>query len=101
MSIPKLDLPKYEPPKHMLLIDNVRQKLYAMGYPCVDKRDIVKYIEENNLDISQFEFPEGDYEKFKENLDAGAYDVEIRVVSDEELARDQEKLRNGELYVMY
>lgn len=101
MSIPKLDLPKYEPPKHMLLIDNVRRKLYAMGYPCVDKRDIVKYIEENNLDISQFEFPEGDYEKFKENLDAGAYDVEIRVVSDEELARDQEKLRNGELYVMY
>lgn len=101
MAIPKLDLPKYEPPKYMLLIDDIKQKLYTMGYLCQDKHDIVKHIEENNIDISQFEFPEDNYEKFKENLNAGKYDVEIRIVSDEEWEQDQEKLRKGELYIMY
>lgn len=101
MSIPKLDLPKYEPPKYMLLIDDIMRKLYAMGYFCEDEHDIVKHIEENNIDASQFEFPEGDYEKFKENLDAGEYDVNIHWMTDEHREQLKRDLAAGKISITY
>ena len=101
MSIRSLGTPEYKAPKDRILLGIIMRKLYAMGYFCEDEHDIVKYIEENNIDASQFEFPEGDYKKFKENLDAGKYDVPDMTMSGEKWEQLQKNVSDGKVEIIY
>ena len=101
MSIRSLGIPEYKAPKDRILLGIIMRKLYTMGYFCEDEHDIVKYIDENNIDASQFEFPEGDYTKFKDNLDAGKYDVNIHWMTDEHREQLKRDLTVGKISITY
>lgn len=101
MSIRSLGVPEYKVLKDKVLLGIIMRRLYAMGYFCEDEYDIVKYIEENNIDASQFEFPEGNYEKFKENLNTGKYEVNVHWMTNEDREQLKRDLAAGKISIMY
>lgn len=59
------------------------EKMYVLGNKVKEltqqepqsEYDVLRLIEEYHLDISQFDFPEGDYDSFVKAVHAGFYDV--------------------------
>lgn len=50
------------------------RQLRKMGYDCEMRgHDIINMIEQNHIDVSTLEFPQGDYESFKKAVDDGRY----------------------------
>lgn len=60
----------------LIAIYRVMVKLDDMGYYAKSIRDVVKIIEENNIDISGFDFPGESFEKFKQDVVDGKYDLD-------------------------
>lgn len=99
MSLKSLNILSYEPSKEELLINHIYWVLGNMGYDCEDKRDIVKIIEKNNLDVSELEFPGGSFEKFKQDALDGKYDYVSHSMTSEERKQLKKKWKAGKIYV--
>lgn len=93
----------YKPSKERLQLNNIFWLLNKTGYDCEDERDIVKIIEENNLDVSQFEFPGESFEKFKQDVLDGKYDSKEYPdkMTDEEVEQMEKDIASGKSYVIY
>lgn len=99
MPIRSLNMPKYHAPTNEVLVGVIVRKLYGQGYPCCDARDVVMLIEKHHMDVSQFEFPDDNYELFKENFLLGKYGIASREISDAKRKSMQEKIQKGYLDV--
>lgn len=100
MSLKSLNIPSYKSSKEMLQINHIYWVLGNMGYDCEDERDIVKIIEENNLDISELEFPGGSFEKFKQDALDGKYDRQPRFATKESREQRKKDLVAGKIYTI-
>lgn len=100
MSLKSLNIPSYKPSKEELQIRKLHRKIDDMGYDYENEQDIVKIIEKDNLDVSQFEFPGGSFESYKQDVLDGKYDLDMSCFgteeSDKQLKRD---LKSGKLFV--
>lgn len=62
--------------------DQFVEKLYSMGYgPELEEQetneDIINMLEKHHLHEQDFDFPEGNWENFKDSVLAGKYDAEL------------------------
>lgn len=79
----------------------VDEKLFSMGFYPEDEWGVVKCIEENHLDVSQFDFPGGSFEMFRINVLAGKYDVKIYYMTEERKREIEEGIASGKYTVTY
>lgn len=96
-DFPKLE---YNNNTKMSRIENI---LLYLGY-CTDTgKDVVDAIEQNNLDLSQFEFPYGSFEAFKEHALAGEFDMDVYACAalHEEIAELHRLVKDKKLHVLY
>ena len=77
MPVPKFNLPKHKPSERDLKRDIVFRKLYDMNYNVLDERHAIHIIENNNIDKTQFDWPYGSFEAFKQHVLASATWVSI------------------------
>lgn len=68
MAMPKLYLVNGKASRNTVLLGVIVRKLNKLGYECDGRYDIIRCIEQYHVDVSQFEFPDGNYELFKENF---------------------------------
>lgn len=86
--------------KYVCLIE----KLIEMGYESeLDKQTsiegLIAIIESHSLDLSKFDFPEGNWQNFKRALLAGKYDEDVYDdVSDDHMKGFVEGFMNGERF---
>lgn len=96
-DFPKLE---YNNNTKMSRIENI---LLYLGY-CTDTgKDVVDAIEQNHLDLSQFDFPYGSFEAFKEHALAGEFDIDVygRIASPEKIAEIRQLVKDKKLWVRY
>ncbi len=75
MPVPKMNVALYKISDNEKLLDSLEIALHHCGFlDCENPRVMVKIIEENNLDKSQFDFPYGSFEEFKKHVLNGEYD---------------------------
>lgn len=101
MPIRSLNMPKYHAPTNEVLVGVIVRKLYGQGYPCCDARDVVMLIEKHHMDISQFEFPDGNYEKFKRDVLDEKYDDDIHFMTEDYRKQLQRDLEAGKVFITY
>lgn len=101
MSIRSLNMPKYHAPTNEVLVGVIVRKLYGQGYPCCDARDVAMLIEKHHMDISQFEFSDGNYEKFKRDVLDGKYDDDIHFMTEDYRKQLQRDLEAGKVFITY
>lgn len=85
------------------LMSRLENMLDDLGY-CTDTgKDVVDAIEQNNLDLSQFEFPYGSFEAFKEHALDGEFDMDVYAcaASYEEIAELHQLVEDKKLWVLY
>lgn len=77
--------------------------LCDLGYDVDTGKDIVDAIEQHHLDLSQFDFPYGSFEAFKEHALAGEFDFDVdkRAASPEQIAELRQLVKDKKLYVRY
>lgn len=51
-------------------------KLTAMGFELTDEHSVISTIEDNHLDTSKFDFPEGSFNAFKQAVSNGLYNTQ-------------------------
>lgn len=78
----------------------VKSDLRDMQYVVNSAREAVSIIEQNNLDLSQFDFPYGSFEAFKEHTLAGEFDFDESkcISSREEIAAYKQDIKARHLW---
>ena len=103
--IPRRPLFKHTKTQHdkdMDKIYEIIEHLYNMGYTyCENEHDIIKIIETDNIDISQFNFPENNYEKFKQNVQKHKYEIQLNIMTKEDEQQLKSDLKNKKINIMY
>ena len=101
MPVPRFDSPKYKSSERDLKRDIVFRKLYDMNYNVLDERHAIHIIENNNIDKTQFDWPYGSFEAFKQHVLAGYFDRKITTITTKE-QYDQLKndVKEGKLWIM-
>lgn len=102
MSVPRFDLPKYKSSERDLKRDIVFRKLYDMDYNVLNERHAIHIIEEYNIDKTQFDWPYGSFEVFKQHVLAGDFDRKITTeITKEQHDQFKKDVKEGKLFVMY
>ena len=95
------DFSKVKPDDAGLKIREIERKLAAIGLFPNGEREIVKCIEDNHLDVSQFDFPCGSFEVFKTDVSNGKYDFDMSILSDDERNQLFSDFDGGKFNVTY
>ena len=102
MPVPRFDLPKYRSSERDLKRDIVFRKLYDMHYNVLNERHAIHIIENNDIDKTQFDWPYGSFEAFKQHVLAGDFNrkitTEITKEQHDQLTKDVEEGRSQITY---
>ena len=86
-------------------LHSIACKLEELGYPCVaDARNIISIIDHFKLDTSKLPIPDDDYEKFKQMVLAGEYDMisDLDLEETPEMTKSiEEALASGRTHITY
>lgn len=103
--IDDLPAPEYHKPsnQNIMKMITIEHLLNSMGFPVKTGKDVVDIIEKNHPDLSQFDFPYGSFEAFKEHALAGEFDFDVdkRAASPEQIAELRQLVKDKKLYVRY
>ena len=85
MSIPKLNMPKFHLTE-MGKSNKILRKLRYMGYEVNDAKEALAIFEKHNIDKSQFDFPYGSFESYKQHVlaDDLEFDLTSNIMTDEQ-----------------
>lgn len=85
MPMPKFNVNNYHLSVERRQNHQIIHSLIAMGYDIEQARDAVEIIESKNLDQSQFEFPYGSFDAYKQHVLDGEFDIDMakRLMTDE------------------
>lgn len=101
------DFPKLnknpEVSKNIMKMSRIENMLEYMGYGVNTGKDVVNAIEQNHLDLSQFDFPYGSFEAFKEHALVGEFDFDSDnwKASSEQIVEIRQKVKDKKLWVRY
>lgn len=103
MPVPRLVVPKHKPSEKWFKVNYIVRVLVRAGYDVGDARDVIRVIEENNLDKSQFEYPYDSYDEFKKHVLAGDYDIDVAamLMTNEERKQLQKDIAEGRLWLTH
>lgn len=100
MNIDSLDRPKYKTPEYIIKAGVIMRCLDRMGYFCDDEHGIVRIIEENKLDVCQFDFPGGSFEQFKQDVANGKYDIQPKFSTNDSREQRKKDIASGKIYTI-
>lgn len=93
--------------KHFSELHGLAMQLRNMGYECESSgSNIVKLIDDNNIDCSLLTFSQGDYATFKKDVEAGVYssyddvDYNDMFVTKEESTAVSNGIKTGKFFVI-
>ena len=77
--------------------------LISMGYAIHRTRDVIRVIENENLDRSQFDFPYGSFEIYKQHVLDGEFDIDAtkHLMPDEIQSQLQQVADDDQLWTTY
>lgn len=101
-SFPKLEM-NNEPFRNIVRMNNLENTLADMWFSVTTGKDVVDIIEQNHLDLSQFDFPYDSFEVFKEHALSGEFDVDVSKIlsSREEIDKMHKRIKDKKLWVRY
>lgn len=104
MPVPRLVVPEHKVDENCNRMCRIIDDLCDMGYDICTAKEAIQVIETEKLDKSQFNFPYGLYDEFKECVLSG--ELEIGSIDDmfmtkEEQERLDKAVREGELEITY
>ena len=103
MPVPKVKRMRHKSPDEVIKLHHVMYILRGMGYDVDDARSVICVIDMFNLDKSQFDFPYGSYDKFKQHVNAGKFDInEYSAFATKEECQELDKaVKEGKLWVTH
>ena len=103
MPVPKLNMPKIpKTSEEKIKRDIIFRKLYDMHYNVLNERNAIRIIEEYNIDKTQFDWPYGSFEAFKQHVLAGDFDRKITTeITKEQHDQFKKDVEEGRSWVMY
>ena len=103
MPIPKLKKSEYRSSEEVSRLNSIIYVLRGQGYDVDDAKSVINVIDALHLDKSQFAFPYGSYDIFKQRAYAGEFDVDIdaAIVSEEHCKELDKAVKEGKLWVTY
>ena len=95
----------YKPSDDDLKLTHIEYVLHQKGYEFDGVRSLIDVIERLAIDVSQFEFPFGSYDSFKERVLNGEYDMYedsvTNCMTEAECARIDKDIVEGKIWVTY
>lgn len=103
MPVPRLIVPKTKISETELKLSKLESILNNMGYICDGSKDVVRIIEQYSLDKTQFDFPFGSFDVFKEKVLDGFFDEDFtsRCLTKEQSDKLQQDISEGKIWVTY
>lgn len=103
MPIPRLKKSEYRSSEEVSRLNSIIYTLRGQGYDVDDAKSVINVIDTFHLDKSQFTFPYGSYDIFKQRAYAGELDVDIdaAIVSEEHCKELDKAVKEGKLWVTY
>lgn len=105
MNLNDFPKPNYdvEGDRNIVRMNDLENALYDMGFSVDTGKDVIDAIEQNHLDLSQFDFPYGSFEVFREHALSGEFDIDVYscAASSEEIAELHQLIKDKKLCVRY
>lgn len=104
MPIPKIPLPIPKLTENERRLEHIRWTLACcMDYDIDGARDIIRVIEENHLNKSQFEYPYNSYDEFKKHVLAGDYDIDVdsMLMTNKERKERNHRIKEGKTCISF
>lgn len=103
MPVPKAPIFKHKVDENEIKLCAIEDSLNDMGYLCDGSKSVIKVIEDNNLDKSQFDFPYGSFDKFKESVEQDAFNEYGRVgfLTKSESDKLHKDISEGKIWITY
>ena len=81
MPVPRLVVSEHKVNEKWWKVNYIVRTLVRAGYDIGDARDVIRIIESENLDKSQFDYPYASYDEFKKHVLLGEFDIDIDIDS--------------------
>lgn len=100
MNLDDFPKPDYDNDTKMSRIESI---LLQLGYRTDTGKDVIDAIEQNHLDLSQFDFPYGSFEAFKEHALSGEFDFDAEkwIASPEKIKEIRQLVKDKKLWPYY
>lgn len=102
MKIPKLKLQKF-PITEKRKSNNIIYKLTNMGYEVDNAKEALAIFEKHDIDKSQFDFPYGSFESYKQHVLADDLEPDLtsHIITKEQHEQNIKDVQEGKLWEMY
>ena len=103
MPVSRLVIPEHKVNEKWWKVNYIVRTLVRAGYDIGDARDVIRIIESENLDKSQFDYPYASYGEFKKHVLLGEFDIDVdsMMMTKERRAQLDKDVREDKLEIIY